>query len=206
MFVLPSVFNRLDIFYYCFKVVSFYNISLSALFNQSEDSNINDIVGNRLYKDWIKYIKFKISYLSCILLLYQGQSSEEQQKMGERVTLFNAAFEKLEEAKKESKGMTNIDVINEALVFTQDVVEGKRKAAKNENDFIYHEEIPDISTISAVQGANLVTGIGFDVSDPEIIGDDIFKRLVPMKTHENSSLYSEEKAIILRRIGCQVII
>ena len=137
-------------------------------------------------------------------MLYQGQSSEEQQKMGERVTLFNAAFEKLEEAKKESKGMSNMDVINDALVFTLDVVEGKRKAAKNENDFIYHEEIPDMSTISAVQGANLVTGIGFDVSDPEIIGDDIFKRLVPMKTHENSSLYSEEKAIILRRIGCQV--
>ena len=126
--------------------MSFYNTGLSALFNQSDDSNINDTVGNKLYKDWIKYIKFKISYLSCILMLYQGQSSEEQQKMGERLTLFNAAFEKLEEAKKESKGMPNIDVINDALVFTLDVVEGKRKAAKNENDFIYHEEIPDMSS------------------------------------------------------------
>ena len=182
------------------QVVSFYNTAASSLFCQSEDGSLQDLVGSKTYKDWQKYIKFKTSYLSSILFLYQGQHSEEQQKMGERVTLYNAACEKLEEAKKESKGLNKIEIINEALVFTTDVVEGKRKNAKNENDFIYHEEIPDISSISAVQGANLVTGIGFDVTDSEIIGDDIFKRLVPMETHENLSRYSEEKAKILRNL------
>ncbi|CAO1401981.1 unnamed protein product [Diamesa hyperborea] len=182
------------------QVVSFYNTAASSLFCQSEDGSLQDLVGSKIYKEWQKYIKFKTSYLSSILFLYQGQHSEEQQKMGERVTLYNAACEKLEEAKKESKGLNKIEIINEALVFTTDVVEGKRKNAKNENDFIYHEEIPDISSISAVQGANLVTGIGFDVTDAEIIGDDIFKRLVPMETHENLSRYSEEKAKILRNL------
>lgn len=182
------------------QVVSFYNTAASSLFCQSEDGSLQDLVGSKIYKEWQKYIKFKTSYLSSILFLYQGQHSEEQQKMGERVTLYNAACEKLEEAKKESKGLNKIEFINEALVFTTDVVEGKRKNAKNENDFIYHEEIPDISSISAVQGANLVTGIGFDVTDAEIIGDDIFKRLVPMETHENLSRYSEEKAKILRNL------
>lgn len=186
------------------QVISFYNAALSATFSQVEEGTIQDLVGNKLYKDWLRYIKFKTSYLSSILFLYQGMNSEEQRKMGERVALYNAACEKLEEAKKESKGMNKIEVINEALVFATDVIEGKRKNAKQENEFIYHENIPEISSISAVQGANLVQGIPFDVADPQVIGDDIFKRLVPMKTHEHLSVYSEEKANILRSLGAKI--
>ncbi|KAL7034369.1 hypothetical protein ACKWTF_007933 [Chironomus riparius] len=186
------------------QVISFYNAAMSALFSQNEDGTIQELIGNKLYKEWIKYIKFKTSYLSSILFLYQGQHSEEQRKMGERLALYNAACDRLEEAKKETKGMNKIEIINEALVLATDIIEGKRKNAKQENEFIYHEVIPDISTISAVQGANLVQGISFDVTDPQIIGEDIFKRLVPMKAHENLSLYSEEKAQILRRLSAKI--
>lgn len=186
------------------QVISFYNAALSALFSQNEDGTIPDLVGNKVYKEWLKYIKFKTSYLSSVLFLHQGMNSEEQRKMGERVALYNAACEKLEEAKKESKGMNNIDTINEALTFATDVIEGKRRNAKQENEFIYHENIPEISSISAVQGANLVQGISFDVTDSQVIGEDIFKRLVPMKTHEHLSVYSEEKANILRSLGAKI--
>lgn len=183
------------------QVISFYNAAMTALFSQNEDGITN---GTKVYKEWSKYIKFKISYLSSVLFLYQGQHSEEQRKMGERLALFNAACERLEEAKKEVKGMNQADVINEAMVLATDIIEGKRKNAKQENEFIYHEAIPEISSISAVQGANLVQGIPFDVTDGQVIGDDIFKRLVPMKAHENLSLYSEEKANILRRLGAKI--
>lgn len=186
------------------QVISFYNAGLSALFSQSDEGTVQDLVGNKFYKDWLRYIKFKTSYLSSVLFLHQGMNSEEQRKMGERVALYNAACEKLEEAKKESKGMSKIDVINEALIFATDIIEGKRKNAKQENEFIYHESIPEVSSISAVQGANLVQGIPFDVSDPQVIGDDVFKRLVPMKTHEHLSVYSEEKANILRSLGARI--
>lgn len=186
------------------QVINYYNAAMSALFHQSEDCNIQELVGNKLYKEWLKYIKFKISYFSAVLLLYQGLNAEELKKMGQRITLFNAAVEKFEEAKKESKGLANQELIQEVLTQTNDVLVGKQKNAKSENDFIYHEEVPDISTISAVQGVNLVSGVGFDVSDAEILGEDIFKRLIPMKTHEASSLYSEEKAMILRSFGAKI--
>jgi tyrosine-protein phosphatase non-receptor type 23 len=186
------------------QVISFYNSAMSALFGQNEDGLIQDFIGSKIYKEWTKYIKFKISYLSAILFLYQGMHSEEQRKMGERVALFNAACEKLEEAKKESKGMNKIDVINEALTLTTDIIEGKRKNAKQENEFIYHESIPEISSVSAVQGACLVQGIPFDVTDAKVIGEDIFKRLVPMKAHEHLSVYSEEKANLLRSLGARI--
>ncbi|XP_053685329.1 tyrosine-protein phosphatase non-receptor type 23 [Sabethes cyaneus] len=187
------------------QIVTYYNSALAALLTQNgEDGRIQDIVGSKQFKEWRKYVKFKISYLSCILLLYQGQQSEEQQKMGERVVLYQASFDKLEEAKKESKGLANIEQINDALQFTMDVVEAKRKSAKNENEFIYHEEVPELSAISAVQGANLVHGIPFSVTDPDAMGEDIFHRLVPMKAHESSSVYSEEKADLLRSVGSRV--
>ncbi len=152
------------------QVINYYNLAITALFNQSEDCNIQELVGSKLYKEWLKYIKFKVSYLSSVLLLYQGLHAEEQKKMGQRITLFNAAVERLEEARKEAKGMANQELIQDVLTQTSDVILGKQKNAKSENDFIYHEEVPDISTISAVQGANLVSGVGFDVSDGDILG------------------------------------
>lgn len=186
------------------QVITFYTSAVTALYGQNEDGLIQDFIGSKLYKDWTRYIKFKTSYLSSILFLYQGIHSEEQRKMGERVALFNAACDKLEEAKKESKGMSKIDVINEAMVLMTDIVEGKRKNAKQENEFIYHESLPEVSSLSAVQGASLVQGIPFDVTDSQVIGEDIFKRLVPMKAHEHLSVYSEEKANILRALGAQI--
>lgn len=186
------------------QIICYYNAAFSAMLNGGEDGAVADIIGSKNFKEWKRYVRFKISYLSCILLLYQGQQAEEQQKMGERVAFYVASYDKMEEAKKEAKGMSQIDQINETFAFLHDVVEGKRKSARNENEFIYHEEIPNISTFSAVQGANLVKGIAFSVTDPEVTNEDIFHRLVPMKAHEASSLYSEEKSTLLRKVVARV--
>lgn len=101
-------------------------------------------------------------------MLYQGQQAEEQQKMGERVSFYQTACECLEEARKLSSSLPNKEQIDEALAFTLDVVEGKRKAAKNENEFIYHEDVPDKSSLQEVKGASLVKGIPFNVNDSEV--------------------------------------
>ncbi|KAH8371530.1 hypothetical protein KR093_007867 [Drosophila rubida] len=183
------------------QIVVYYGAALAALLTGGDDGPVAQVIDSSVYKLWKKYVRFKINYLNCILYLYQGQHAEEQRKMGERVTLYQAAWDKLEDARKESKGLPDQKEINESLSFTADVVEAKRKNAKNENEFIYHEPVPDLSTIAAVQGANLVNGIGFSVTDEEFAGNDLFARLVPMKAHEASSMYSEEKAKILRKYG-----
>lgn len=186
------------------QIIEYYNAAFAALLTGGDEGIISEVIGAKVFKEWKQYIQFKVQYLSAILLLYQGQNAEEQQKMGERVILFQAAFDRLEEARKESKGLNNIQQVNEALTFVNDVIEAKRKAAKNENEFIYHEEVPELSSIATIQGANLVKGISFNVADPTITADDIFHRLVPLKTHETSSLYSEEKANRVRKIKQQI--
>ncbi|XP_017109513.2 tyrosine-protein phosphatase non-receptor type 23 [Drosophila bipectinata] len=183
------------------QIVVYYGAALAALLTGGDEGPVAQVIDSSVYKLWKKYVRFKINYLNCILYLYQGQHAEEKRQMGERVTLYQASWDKLEEARKESKGLPDQREINESLSFTADVVEAKRKNAKNENEFIYHEAVPELSTIAAVQGANLVNGIGFQVTDEEHAGPDIFARLVPMKAHEASSLYSEEKAKVLRKYG-----
>ena len=49
----------------------------------------------------------------------------------------------------------------------------------------------------------MVKGIGFEFNE-EIGGKDIFSRIVPLEAHTASSLYSEEKAKLLRDLGDKV--
>ncbi|XP_034230470.1 tyrosine-protein phosphatase non-receptor type 23 isoform X2 [Thrips palmi] len=183
------------------QVVNYYSQAFNALkLSVSEES-----VGTKVYTSWRRLAKFKEIYYRCVIQLFQGMQAEEQQKMGERVAFYQLAHETLEEAIKLSKNLDKSDMnpkqVQEALSFTQDVVEGKRKAAKNENEFIYHEEVPDRDQLPKAMGVSLVKGIPFSINDPEVSGQDIFRRLVPMKAHEASSLYSEEKAKLLRKVG-----
>ncbi|XP_017793028.1 PREDICTED: tyrosine-protein phosphatase non-receptor type 23 [Habropoda laboriosa] len=188
------------------QIVDYFTLALSTLEQGgSEDGTISDTVGTKIYKSWKHYLKFKKAYHLAVTYLYQGLAAEEQRKMGERVAFYNAALTSLNEAQLIYSNIPGEKtIIEEALTFTNDVIEGKRKAAKNENEFIYHEEIPEKETLPTIKGAPLVKGMSFSINDSEISGPDIFARLVPMKVHEASSLYSEEKAKLLRSVGSKI--
>ncbi|KAK7498289.1 hypothetical protein BaRGS_00010549 [Batillaria attramentaria] len=180
------------------QVVEFYRQSVKNL----DQCNNEQLINSRSYKDWKKRIDLKIAFYQCITHYYMGRQVEDQQKWGERLAYFQAAQDKLNEAVKLSKN--EVPEMQEALRFAQDVVGGKLAAAQKDNDFIYHEKIPPIDSLPEVKGAPLVKGIPFDPTDPEISGPDIFQKLVPMEAHEASSVYSEEKAKLLRQIGQEV--
>lgn len=184
------------------QIIEYYNSAFAALLSGGEEGMIAEIVGSRQFKDWRQYIQFKVQYTACILFLYQGQYAEEENRMGERVTLYQAAFDRLEDARKEAKHLNNMSQVNDALTFVMDIVEAKRRAAKNENEFIYHDEVPEISSIARVPGAVLVKGIPFNIA--ETANEDIFHRLVPIQVHERNSLYSEEKTNLLRRVAQKI--
>ncbi|XP_032510581.2 tyrosine-protein phosphatase non-receptor type 23 isoform X1 [Danaus plexippus] len=185
------------------QVLYFYKNSLALLGQSTGTDNIHEIIGTKLYNYWHRYLSFKSFYIGCIVCLYQGIHAEEQQKMGERVAFYQQAVDKLAEARKLAKYIEPVQVTQEALTFTNDVVEGKRKAAKNENEFIYHEEVPEKDMLSDLKPVCLVNAVPINFNDPEVAGQDIFSRLVPMGAHEASSMYSEEKAKLLRHVVAQ---
>ncbi|XP_042207473.1 tyrosine-protein phosphatase non-receptor type 23-like [Homarus americanus] len=187
------------------QVVEYLKAAMKSLWSgKSSDAVVTEIVGSRKLKMWRRYCEFKMSYHSAVALLYQGMQAEEQQKMGERLAYYQAAVDTLNEASKIAKNLEQQELIAESLTFSNDVMGGKLTAALKENEFVYHEKVPPIASLPEVKGASLVKGIPFSVTDPEVAGQDIFIKLVPMEAHQASSMYSEEKAKLLRRIGSAI--
>ncbi|NWX20892.1 PTN23 phosphatase, partial [Aegotheles bennettii] len=179
------------------QVVDYYKEACRAL----ENSETASLLG-KIQKDWKKLVQMKIYYFAAVAHLHMGKQAEEQQKFGERVIYFQSALDKLNEAIKLAKGQP--ETVQEALRFTMDVIGGKYNSAKKDNDFIYHEAVPALDTLQSVKGAPLVKALPVNPTDPAVTGPDIFTKLVPMAAHEASSLYSEEKAKLLRDVMAKI--
>ncbi|XP_071484622.1 tyrosine-protein phosphatase non-receptor type 23-like [Diadema antillarum] len=177
------------------QVVEYYRLALRGL----EDSNVTSLMGSRRSKWWKKTLQIKALHFTSIAYLYMSNQAEEQHKYGERVAYLTHSQNKHNEAVKMSKGQP--ESIIEALNFAKDIIVGKCQSAKKDNEFIYHESIPAVETLPEIKGASLVKALTFQPYDEGVAGPDIFRKLVPMEAHEASSLYSEEKAKLLRRIG-----
>lgn len=54
------------------QVVSYYKHALQTLQAGGDEGSFGDIVGGRTYKEWVKYLYFKVAYHNCIALLFQG--------------------------------------------------------------------------------------------------------------------------------------
>ncbi|XP_067834870.1 tyrosine-protein phosphatase non-receptor type 23 [Heptranchias perlo] len=179
------------------QVVDYYKEACRAL----ENSETASLIG-KFQKDWKKLVQMKIYYYAAVAHLHMGKQAEEQQKYGERLAYFQSSLDKLNEAVKYAKGQP--ETVQEALRFTMDVIGGKYNAAKKDNDFIYHEAVPPLDSLSSVKGASLVKALPVNPTDPNVTGPDIFAKLVPMEAHEASSLYSEEKAKLLREVVAKI--
>ncbi|XP_050527636.1 tyrosine-protein phosphatase non-receptor type 23 [Daktulosphaira vitifoliae] len=185
------------------KISEYYNAAMNALVNfATVESSIGETVGMKRYKMWSKYCMFKKTYYECVTSLFQGQHAEDQQQMGFRVSYYQIAFNKLEEAINQSKNFDDPEQVQEALTFTMDVVAAKWKASKTENELIYHEKVPlpeeENQQLEKLKGASLVKSIGFSVVDPEISGPLLFADLIPTLYQKASSMYREEKNRLLK--------
>ena len=80
--------------------------------------------------------------------------------------------------------------------------EAKAQAVRD-NDLIYHDILPSEASLPQIEKLPAATPITIqdvygnpDVS--KLIGPDIFIRLIPLAVHESASVYSEEKAKLVR--------
>uniref|UniRef100_A0A452TAH0 Protein tyrosine phosphatase non-receptor type 23 n=1 Tax=Ursus maritimus TaxID=29073 RepID=A0A452TAH0_URSMA len=174
------------------QVVDYYKEACRAL----ENPDTASLLG-RIQKDWKKLVQMKIYYFAAVAHLHMGKQAEEQQKFGERVAYFQSALDKLNEAIKLAKGQP--DTVQDALRFAMDVIGGKTEADWR---LVWASILP--LTILPLPGAPLVKPLPVNPTDPAVTGPDIFAKLVPMAAHEASSLYSEEKAKLLREMMAKI--
>ncbi|ESN98810.1 hypothetical protein HELRODRAFT_67421 [Helobdella robusta] len=180
------------------QIVDYYKQAIKHL-----DAFVNSTsINNKQTKEWKKRMLLKLSFYDCITYYYAGLQAEEASQWGQRLAYLKVSTDKLQELMKNNK--LEDQAVDESLKFMVDVIGGKYNIAKKDNDFIYHDKVPDEENLSEIKGASLVKGIPLNVDDPGISGADIFMKLVPFKVHQISSMYSEEKAKILRKIGQEV--
>ena len=87
--------------------------------------------------------------------------------------------------------------VSEVVALAHKVIDGKLKLAERENEFVYHDKVPDRTSLPELKGVSLVKGIPFDMEDPEIGGRDIFYRLVSIATREAFELYRFHLVLVL---------
>ncbi|SCV73896.1 BQ2448_6326 [Microbotryum intermedium] len=84
------------------------------------------------------------------------------------------------------------------------VVTNAKNKAQKDNDIVYNEVVPSEASLAPIDK-------GKDVAEPiaihdvyatpdvqKIVGPDLFIKLVPLSVHESASMYSEEKAKVVR--------
>ncbi|KAI8918833.1 BRO1-like domain-containing protein [Entophlyctis helioformis] len=81
----------------------------------------------------------------------------------------------------------------------------RKQVALKDNELIYHASVPEVEALPPIEKLNAVKTIPFadlctngQADITQIIGPDIFLALVPLGVHEAASMYSEEKATVLR--------
>jgi tyrosine-protein phosphatase non-receptor type 23 len=79
----------------------------------------------------------------------------------------------------------------------------RKNEGQRENDLIYNAVLPVAEALPPIDKATVATPIPiqevYSAHDVQkVIGPDVFKRLIPLSVHESASVYSEEKAKMVR--------
>lgn len=80
----------------------------------------------------------------------------------------------------------------------------RKNEGQRENDLIYNAVIPSPEALPPIEKAVVALPISiqevYGTPDAQkVIGPDLFSRLVPLSVHESASVYSEEKAKVVRK-------
>lgn len=96
-----------------------------------------------------------------------------------------------------------VSALNEVTKSNLALCQEALTTAKKENDLIYHAAITSEASLPVIEKSPIAEPIPIqDVyAAPDVqktVGQDIFTRLVPLSVHESASMYSEEKAKLVR--------
>lgn len=140
---------------------------------------------------WITLLRFKKKFYKGLAYYYNALAIEEK-KVGESIASLKAAIEDWT-LLKAIKNVPDIDFKSYISL-----AEDKLRTLSKENDLIYHDSIPprDAVEIKPLEAAKALSLNEQKIEN--VIGEDIFEKVIPMDVHEKLSYYSEEKAKMLR--------
>ncbi|KAF9182259.1 bck1-like resistance to osmotic shock [Haplosporangium sp. Z 767] len=170
-------------------------------------------------KNWQTLFQIKAKLFTAIAQYYRSIAAESDSKWGEMVGRIQVAEASVKEAEKQAKTLASgfTQSSHPTVTLTQDaantlheitkmhvaIITEKKAQAIRDNDMIYHEAVPSEGSLSALEKLNATKPLPIsELYTPsemqKVIGPDTFQRLIPLSVHESSSMYSEEKAKLVR--------
>lgn len=141
------------------------------------------------------FSKLKQMYYQSVAHHYSGKSQVEEAHYGDAIASFQAAQSDLEGYRRylSSYWPELIEIMAEHM----EMVKIDLKTTDKDNDFIYHQTVPKLPMpVKPLDSAKPVPLAEQKID--QIVGKDLFEKIIPMTVHEKSSLYSEQKAQVLR--------
>ncbi|CAK9785382.1 BRO1-domain-containing protein [Cutaneotrichosporon oleaginosum] len=190
---------------------------LATMYTALSDE-IKEFMGKGVFdRTWMRLIEAKAKLFSSIAQYQKGKADSASGKHGTALVRFKKADEDAKDAVRIAQGFAcQLDSGNEPTLPNDAgtsiveiakahaaVVDEEKKQAIRDNDLIYHDVLPSEAALPPIDKLPAATPVVIqevyqnpDVS--KLIGPDIFARLIPLAVHESASVYSEEKAKLVR--------
>lgn len=190
---------------------------VAHLYNQLQET-VKEFMGKGIFdRNWVTIIQIKAKHFNAIAQWHKGLADEAAGKHGDALVRYTVAEKDSKEATRLASNLASMfappmspnlpadagTAIHELCKATLATVSEKKDETQRTNDLVYNAVLPAPETLPAIDKAAVATPIAIqDVyGNPEVqkvIGTDLFLRLVPLSVHESASVYSEEKAKIVR--------
>ncbi|KAJ8334818.1 hypothetical protein SKAU_G00404570 [Synaphobranchus kaupii] len=123
---------------------------------------------------------------------HQSTLAKQQKKFGEEIARLQHATELVKTVASRYDEYVNVkdlsDKISRALT-----------AAKKDNDFIYHDRVPEVKDLDHIGKAALVKATAIQVPISQKF-TDLFEKMVPMLVQQSMSMYNQRKSEIVNRL------
>ncbi|KAF8892886.1 BRO1-like domain-containing protein [Infundibulicybe gibba] len=192
--------------------------SQAAAMYTSLTEDVKEFMGKGIFdRNWVNLIQIKAKHFSSLAQYYRGIADNAAGKHGEALVRLTLAESLEKEAQRAVPTFVSTfvstlsptlpaDASNSILdrIKTHLALCSERRAeAHRENDLIYNAVLPAPEALPTIEKTNVATAVHIhDVyAAPDVqktIGQDFFIRLVPLSVHESASVYSEEKAKLVR--------
>jgi len=185
------------------------------LYQQSMEGVQENVTKAVFERVWLLVTQIKTSYMASLAQYYQALADNDANAHGTSVCRLQVAESHVRDANRLANSFpatvpANSNLTSETGPLLTEItkrhlttIQEKLAEFSKDNDFIYHQPIPNEASLPAVPKLPAAKAIpvselyqGQDIQ--RIIGPDIFQRIVPMAVTESASLYDEEKAKLVR--------
>lgn len=157
-------------------------------------------------KAWHQYCSVKSKYYLSVAHDASARNFENSGKYGEAIAHTQAAISNIQTIYKSSVPSQYV-VFFDVVSTLQESLKEKIVKLEKENDLIYHCTVPSVASIADIPAVEAATPTpmnelykdGQELS--KLIGKELFEKVIPLSVHQQTSMYSEEKATFLRAEG-----